>query len=72
MKRLIIALLLLSACAQEDVKPFNSTCIYQRVTSTNAQDIGSNPYKLVSCIDNTTHQATYTTLAYDCNCPDRP
>ncbi len=72
MNRIIIALLLLSACAQEDVRPKNSTCIYQFETSTNAQDIGGNPYKLVSCIDNTTHQARYTTLAYDCNCPNRP
>ena len=61
-------------CQQEEnePKPYNSTCIYKRTTSTDPNDIGSNPYTLVNCVDYPNHQSPYTVNAIDCNCPSRP
>ena len=74
MTRLLLIAFILSSCAEESIEPEveNSTCIYKFTVSTDAQDIGKNPYTLINCVDYPNYQSKYTVNAIDCNCPDRP
>lgn len=71
MKKLLIILsVLFIGCEEEPLEEPNlTTCIYRGVVSTDASQIGGNPYQFVRCDDDENYQTQYSVVVEDCKCP---